>query len=325
MARSGPGSAGKHPPESGLEPADSGPQQESDLRREHAPESMKMVGISTSLIAERNLLLCAGEYKLEDIKEALTNLVAVRLDRENINVLGNFEHLENTSSLYLQQNQITKIEHLESLQNLRFLTMAGNRIQKVENLKCLQKLGFLDLSNNQIEQVDPGEFPESLIILNMSGNGCTKQDEYREQMIQTLPALQQLDGVFVQRRKDPNEADEGGDNQDSEGSENEEDSDELHDSESEKMHPPPDISYSSGKVKEFFAELHKTMVRRSQERRKEVEKNHETRLNEMHEIRNQLARMRCELIGANEMSSYPKSEPNCVRKGEGEQNEEDQA
>ncbi|XP_078280471.1 uncharacterized protein LOC144607478 [Rhinoraja longicauda] len=308
---------------SGLEPADSGPQQESDpAGREHSPESTKSVRISTSLITERNLLLCAGEYKLEDIKEALTNLITVRLDRENINVLGNFEDLENTCSLYLQQNQIKKIENLESFQHLRFLTLASNRIQKVENLKCLQTLGFLDLSNNQIERLDPGEFPESLIILNLSGNGCTKQEEYREQVIQALPALQQLDGIFVQRRKDPNE---GGDNQDLDGSENEEDSDELYDPESKKMDPLLDISYSSGKVKDFFVELHETMVRRSQERRKEVEKYHKTRLNELHEIRDQLARIRCELMGASEISTHPKSEPNCVREGEGEQNEEHEA
>ncbi|XP_051894517.1 leucine-rich repeat-containing protein 46-like isoform X2 [Pristis pectinata] len=288
---------------------------------EYSPESKKLVQISMSLVAERNLQLRAEEHRLEDIKEALAKLMTVRLDRENINTLGNFECMENVCSLYLQQNQIKKIENLELFHNLRFLTLAGNRIQKVENLKCLQKLGFLDLSNNQIEQLDPGEFPERLIILNMSGNGCTKQEEYREQVIQTLPALQQLDGILIQRKEDPIEADEGGDIHDLDGSENEEDSDELYDTESEKKDSLPNIFTSPEKVKDFFAELHNEMVFRSQERRKEVEKDHKTRLNELQEIRNQLARIRCEPIRMNKISNYPKNDPNFGLREAG-QNEE---
>ncbi|XP_069762969.1 leucine-rich repeat-containing protein 46-like [Narcine bancroftii] len=307
-------------------PGDGAVEQECDPAQEYSPESKNLVQISMLLLVEQNLQLCARGQRLEDVKEALAKLTTVRLDRKNVDILGNFEGLENVYNLYLQQNQIKKIENLELLHNLRFLTLAGNKIQKVENLKCLQKLGFLDLSNNQIEQLDPGEFPDHLIILNMSGNDCTKQKEYRwdtlqlcmEQVIQTLPALQQLDGILVQRKKDPNEADDVGDGHDLDGSQSEEDSDEPYDTESEKKDSLCDISVSPGKVKGFFAELHKEMVCRSQERRKEVEKDHKTRLNELHEIRSELARMRCKPMRMNQISG-----PNfSLKDGDDGQNEE---
>ncbi|XP_072927503.1 uncharacterized protein [Hemitrygon akajei] len=309
----GPGPAGDSE-ESG--PGSAGDSEESGPGSEYSPESEKLVQISMSLVAERNLH--AEEHRMEDMKEALAKLMTIRLDRENISTLGNFECVENICSLYLQQNQIKKIENLELFHNLRFLTLAGNRIQKVENLKCLQKLGFLDLSDNQIEQLDPGEFPDRLIILNMSGNDCTKQEEYREQVIQTLPVLQQLDGILVQRKKDPNEA---GEIHDSDGSENEEDSDELDDTEVEKNDSLPNIFTSPEKIKDFFAELHKEMVCRSQQRRKEAEKEHKNRLNELQEIRKQLTQMQYEPIKMNKLSNYPRNDPNFNLREDG-QNEE---
>uniref|UniRef100_UPI00398F6C5C leucine-rich repeat-containing protein 46-like n=1 Tax=Pristiophorus japonicus TaxID=55135 RepID=UPI00398F6C5C len=255
-------------------------------------ESEKLVYISVSLIAKRNLQLPAEKQTAEDITEALAKLMTVRLDRENIGKLGNFECLGDVYNLYLQLNQIKKIESLELFHNLRFLTLAANKIQKVENLKSLQKLGFLDLSNNQIKQLDPGEFPESLIILNMTGNDCTKQEGYREQVIQALSALKQLDGNSVQRREDPNEAgEEDGDADDLDDSESEEDTDDEYDTETEKD-SLPEISVSLENVKEFFAEIHKEMICRSQQRKKEAETEHISRLNELQEIRNQIVRKR---------------------------------
>ncbi|XP_067869116.1 leucine-rich repeat-containing protein 46-like isoform X2 [Heterodontus francisci] len=261
-----------------------------------------------SLIAKRNLQLPAEKQTPEDLTQAVAKLMTVRLDRENIGALGNLECLGNVYSLYLQQNQIKKIENLELLHSLRFLTLAANRIQKVENLKTLQKLGFLDLSNNQIEQLDPGEFPESLIILNMSDNDCTKQEGYREQVIEALPALQQLDGNSVQRRKGPNEA--GKEDGDSGNSESEEDTEEQNDTETEKEDSLPEISASLGKVKEFFAEIHKEMVCRSQQRRKEAETGHKLRMNELEEIRNQITQRLYEPVRMKKVCSYQESDPN---------------
>ncbi|XP_072927505.1 uncharacterized protein [Hemitrygon akajei] len=174
-----------------------------------------------------------------------------------------------------------------------------------------------DPSSGLTERKD-SEFPDRLIILNMSGNDCTKQEEYREQVIQTLPVLQQLDGILVQRKKDPNEA---GEIHDSDGSENEEDSDELDDTEVEKNDSLPNIFTSPEKIKDFFAELHKEMVCRSQQRRKEAEKEHKNRLNELQEIRKQLTQMQYEPIKMNKLSNYPRNDPNFNLREDG-QNEE---
>ncbi|XP_078080611.1 leucine-rich repeat-containing protein 46-like isoform X2 [Mustelus asterias] len=271
-------------------------------------EAKKLVYISTSLIAKRNLQLPADKQTPEDITEAVAKLMTIRLDRENIDALGNFECAGNVYSLYLQQNQIKKIENLEMLHNLRFLTLAANRIKKVENLRSLQRLGFLDLSYNQIEQLEPGEFPECLIILNMTGNICTEQEGYRERVTEALPALQQLDGNSVQRRKGPSGAgEEDGDTSDSES---EEDSEEQYDAETEKEDSLPEISASLGKVKGFFVEIHKEMVCRSQQRRKEVETDHQSRMNELEEIRNQIMERRYEPVGMKKDCSHQESDPN---------------
>ncbi|XP_048470778.1 leucine-rich repeat-containing protein 46 [Rhincodon typus] len=261
-----------------------------------------------SLIAKRNLQLPAEKLTPEDITNAVGKLTTVRLDRENIGALENIECLENVCSLYLQQNQIKRIENLELLGNLRFLTLASNKIQKVENLKPLQQLGFLDLSNNQIEQLDPGEFPESLIILKMTDNDCTKHEGYRERVIEALPALQQLDGDPIQRRKEPNETDE--ESGASGHSESEEDMEEQYDTETEREDSLPEISVSRGKVKEFFVDIHKEIVCRSQWRRKEAETDHKLRMNELEEIRKQITQRQYEPIRMKNNSSYQERDQN---------------
>ncbi|GCC32994.1 hypothetical protein chiPu_0011460, partial [Chiloscyllium punctatum] len=284
------------------------PGETEDTMAEESPhESKKMVYISMSLIARRNLQLPAEKQTPEDITKAVAKLTTVRLDRENIGTLENFKCLENVCSLYLQQNQIKRIENLELLCSLRFLMLAGNKIQKVENLKPLQQLGFLDLSNNQIEQLDPGEFPESLIILKMIDNDCTKQERYRERIIGALPALQQLDGNPIQRRKEPNETDEA--NETSGDSESEE---EQYDSETKKEDSLPEISVSLGKMKEFFVDIHKEIVCRSQWRRKEAETDHNLRMNELEEIRREITQRQYEPVRMKNNSSHQECDRNVI-------------
>ncbi|XP_041029743.1 leucine-rich repeat-containing protein 46-like [Carcharodon carcharias] len=131
---------------------------EATMAEDSPCESKTLVYISISLIAKRNLQLPADKQTPEDITEAMAKLMTVRLDRENIDTLGNFECLGNVYSLYLQQVIIWLQPPTDGFVEVveEFLTLAANRIQKVENLRPLQKLGFLDLSNNQIEQLDPG-------------------------------------------------------------------------------------------------------------------------------------------------------------------------
>ncbi|XP_074117410.1 leucine-rich repeat-containing protein 46 isoform X1 [Sminthopsis crassicaudata] len=132
-------------------------------------------------------------------------LQTVRLDREGIGYIGNLESLQALHSLYLQENEIQRIENLDCLSCLRFLTLAGNKIQQVENLHGLQQLQLLDLSHNKIATLQLAELPQNLIILNLSGNDCTKQDGYREMVIEFLPQLLDLDGETVPGWEDQEE------------------------------------------------------------------------------------------------------------------------
>ncbi|XP_068920553.1 leucine-rich repeat-containing protein 46 [Petaurus breviceps papuanus] len=172
------------------------------------------VCISDALIARRNLAFTKDEDPSAVRPRALTALQTVRLDREGIGYIGNLEGLRAIHSLYLQENKIQRIENLDCLPCLRFLTLAGNKIQQVENLHGLQQLQLLDLSHNQIATLQLAELPQNLLVLNLSGNDCTKQDSYREMVIESLPRLLDLDGERVPGCEDLEEEDRVTDTQD---------------------------------------------------------------------------------------------------------------
>ncbi|XP_072502298.1 leucine-rich repeat-containing protein 46 [Notamacropus eugenii] len=163
------------------------------------------VCISDALIAKRNLAFAKDEDPTVVRPRALAALQTVRLDREGIGYIGNLEGLRAIHSLYLQENEIRRIENLDCLPCLRFLTLAGNKIQQVENLRGLQQLQLLDLSHNQIATLQLAEVPQNLLVLNLSGNDCTKQNGYREMVIESLPKLLDLDGERVPGWEDTEE------------------------------------------------------------------------------------------------------------------------
>ncbi|KAM5134970.1 leucine-rich repeat-containing protein 46 [Mantella aurantiaca] len=191
---------------------------------------------------------------------ALHCLQIVRLDREGITKLRNLEAVNRARSLYLQENQIKKIENLEVLTNLQFLSLSGNRIEEIQNLRCLQNLQFLDLSNNLIQTVNVGELPQNLLILDMSGNPCTKTKGYRQQVIESLPLLQELDGVSVRvpnNQKSVHEYEEDG-------------------SDSDDISLLPEESDS-------LLSLAQDMLQRSHQRRKRALREHEDHLAELND------------------------------------------
>ncbi|KAM6163604.1 leucine-rich repeat-containing protein 46 [Rhynchocyon petersi] len=156
--------------------------------------------ITEELITKRNLTFPEDEDLSENMFHTLAELQTVRLDREGITCIRNLESLQSIHSLYLQSNKIQKIENLDCIPSLRFLSLAGNCIKQVGNLLGLPHLQFLDLSENLIETLKLDEFPQSLLILNLTGNGCTKQNGYREQVTGALPLLLDLDGKPVPER-----------------------------------------------------------------------------------------------------------------------------
>ncbi|CAI9616934.1 unnamed protein product, partial [Staurois parvus] len=211
-------------------------------------------------ILRRNATPTIHEATQDDLSSELQCLQTVRLDREGITKLSNLEAVNKAHSLYLQENQIKTIENVEVLQDLQFLNLSGNKIEKIQNLRCLQNLQFLALSNNLIQKLNAGELPQSLLILDLSGNPCTKTKGYRQQVLDALPLLQELDGETVRApnsQKSVNEKD-GSDSDDS--SLLSEDSDSL-------------------------SNLTQDMLQRSHQRRQRALREHEDRLAELNESR----------------------------------------
>ncbi|XP_054080786.1 leucine-rich repeat-containing protein 46 [Rissa tridactyla] len=226
------------------------------------------VTLTDSLIATRNLPHLVEPPRPESRSTELLSPSTIRLDRENICTIGRLQSLREIHSLYLQQNQIEKIENLGCFPNLRFLSLAGNRIRRVENLQLLRHLRVLDLSHNQIQTLDPDELPRSLRLLDLTGNECTHQHGYRELVVGALPHLLQLDAQPIHGGV-CEEEEEGG----SSSSEDEVD----------KLLSEPSGPFTAGK--DFFADLQEELAGRSQQRRRESLKEHQTRLEELEDLR----------------------------------------
>ncbi|KAF8820001.1 hypothetical protein IE077_003707 [Cardiosporidium cionae] len=123
--------------------------------------------------------------------------------------------------LLLQNNIIEKIGNLRQLKDLQYLNLALNNISKIENLEKCEKLEKLDLTVNFIDAPDFDESiknlrnNENLRDLYLTGNPCTENlsaaldsfatitcafirwEYYRSFVIDTLPALKQLDGKQI--------------------------------------------------------------------------------------------------------------------------------
>ncbi|XP_056404240.1 leucine-rich repeat-containing protein 46 [Hyla sarda] len=201
----------------------------------------------------------AGRMELRS--RALLHLHTVRLDREGITVLKNLEMVKEVKNLYLQENQIKKIENLDVLQNLRFLSLSWNRVEEIQNLRCLKNLQFLDISHNLIKNLDASELPPSLLILDLTGNPCTKATNYRQQVLETLPFLQKLDGETTRDSASNDEEEEDGSISD----------------DSEETCLPFDASGGLSSVSQ-------EIIQRSYQRRRRALREHEERLSELSDI-----------------------------------------
>ncbi|XP_040291214.1 leucine-rich repeat-containing protein 46 isoform X2 [Bufo bufo] len=164
-------------------------------------------------------------------------------------------------------NQIKKIENIDVLKNLRFLSLSWNRVEKIQNLRCLTNLQFLDISHNLIKRLDACELPQSLLILDLTGNPCTKAKDYRPQILEALPLLQQLDGETVRDSANSNSLSDVEDEQDGSSSD---DSDES---------LPFDVL-------EGLSSVSQEMIQRSYQRRDRALREHEERLSELSDTPN---------------------------------------
>ncbi|KAH9492273.1 Protein tilB [Bulinus truncatus] len=133
----------------------------------------------------------------------ISTLEEVSLHQQDIERL---EHLDkwcrDLKILYLQSNLIPKIENVGHLKKLEYLNLALNNVEKIENLEGCESLKKLDLTVNFIGELTSVESLKDLYNfkeLFLIGNPCTEFEHYREYVIATLPQLQWLDGVEIEK------------------------------------------------------------------------------------------------------------------------------
>ncbi|CAL1543835.1 unnamed protein product [Lymnaea stagnalis] len=104
--------------------------------------------------------------------------------------------------LYLQSNLIPKIENVGRLKKLEYLNLALNNVEIIENLEGCESLKKLDLTVNFVGELTSIESLKDLYNfreLFLTGNPCSDYEHYREFVIATLPQLQWLDGVEIEK------------------------------------------------------------------------------------------------------------------------------
>jgi len=152
-----------------------------------------MVRITEQLVRKRS----------EHNELQISTLEEVSLHQQDIERL---EHLDkwcrDLKILYLQSNLIPKIENVSKLKKLEYLNLALNNVERVENLEGCESLTKLDLTVNFVGELTSIECLKNLYHfkeLFLTGNPCTDYINYREYVLGTLPQLQWLDGIQIEK------------------------------------------------------------------------------------------------------------------------------
>ena len=104
----------------------------------------------------------------------LTQLKTLNLSHNKLEKIENLESLDKLEELHLSNNKICRIENLESLPNLKKLTLSDNSIKLIENLNSLIWLEVLNLSHNDISNINNMDKLVNLRRLNLSSNRIEK-------------------------------------------------------------------------------------------------------------------------------------------------------
>lgn len=152
-----------------------------------------MVRITEQLIRTRS------EHN-EGIISTLEELSLHQQDLEKIEYIDKW--CRDLQILYLQSNIIPKIENVGRLKKLQYLNLALNNIERIENLEGCESLAKLDLTVNFVGVLTDVERLKANIFMKeifLTGNPCTEYEGYREYVIATLPNLERLDGIEIEK------------------------------------------------------------------------------------------------------------------------------
>ena len=87
--------------------------------------------------------------------DRMTNLIHLRLDRNNISDLTPLAGLTSLRALYISENQISDLTPLNNLNSLEALDLRSNQISDISNLAGLTNLTYLHLDRNRINDISP--------------------------------------------------------------------------------------------------------------------------------------------------------------------------
>lgn len=116
------------------------------------------------------------------------------------------DHLVNLHWLDLSFNLVKEIEGLDKLVNLKDLSLFNNQLVYVGGLDNCKSLNVLSIGNNKIPSFEivtqyfskgKGMKFKNLQVLNVAGNPFTKEPDYKNHIINSLPNLRYLDYSFI--------------------------------------------------------------------------------------------------------------------------------
>jgi Leucine-rich repeat len=148
--------------------------------------------------------ITASYLKMVSNKFDTETIFVLNLQSKGISSVGALNECSNVSLLDLTSNSLRDISQLSSLKTLQILKLGKNQISDISSLSGLDQLIHLDLSGNQIKSIKNlaplKDLPNlnSLVLRTVDGknnNPCCDEKDYREQVFQTLPKLNRLDGV----------------------------------------------------------------------------------------------------------------------------------
>lgn len=141
--------------------------------------------------------------KSEHNELEIYSLEEVSLHQEDIEKIEHIQNwCRNLKILYLQNNLISKIENVGKLKELNYINLALNNIERVENLEGCESLKKLDLTVNFVGELTSVESLKGNIFLEelyLVGNPCALYEGYKEYVCATLPQLQKLDGLDIEK------------------------------------------------------------------------------------------------------------------------------